>query len=501
MNKQSLALIGVFAIVAIGSIAYLLVSSAPNTASPNSASSEIISSPNSNLTEPKKLPGNLPKAEKPVANVTEAKKQGLGSGLTESKNGTIIYIHTVYNDPSGKSAGGVPVSAAPLNDTKDVVYNLPGGAGVSLTQCIHQVPSGGIIEDGGRAAILPDGRKVTIPECPFRAYTTNSTGWVALYPVSNAKYYLITAGFVFGGTYGIVPIDVNKIVYITMKVPFSKTNYAVVAHSVISLQNGLLSAAPFSRGGPSAAGLHFTLLNGGSASFTVTFTPDERCLQSEAICRDSDFPLGLDLTPQMLFGLEPLPYQSVDLTGSRLRILMGAEYLPVTHPHRNLTDASIVISPNPILLGRHDRINVTVTIKAKNDASYGVYSVSFAETVKSAAGNQPEGVGWEQNCCIGLYLTISPFPVQIDSMYVNHQAGSKYLGNSNWFKLNYNGTLYAASDSGSRQVGWWEVIDNQILFTLPNMAFRGRVSENAGNPLGSSIILDDGSVWNVTKDG
>ncbi|MCS4538820.1 MAG: hypothetical protein HYY67_08190 [Thaumarchaeota archaeon] len=501
MKKSVLAIAGIITIIAVGSVAYLLISSSTNTPLSDSSSNKVVGNNHANLSDPKKLPANLTEANRPSANVTEPKKESSDSNSTESKNEIIVYIRTVYSDPSGKPARGITVSIAPLNDTNSIVYNLPGPAGVSLAQCIHQVPSGAAIVDNGKAAILPDGRKVSIPECPFKVYTTNTTGWVAIHQASNAKYLLIIASFFVHGTYEIVPIHGNQTIYITMKVPFIKTNYAVVNHGEFLLQKGFLSAGPYLRGGTSAAGLHFTLLKGGSANFTVTFAPDERCLQSQDICRDSDFPLRLDLTPENLFGLEPLPYQSVDITKSKLRILMGAEYLPVTHPHRNLTDASLTISPNPVFLGRNDRINVTVTITAKNDAAYGVYTVSFGETVKSAAGSLPEGVGWQQYCCTGFYLTISPFPVQTDRVFVASQQGSKYLGDSTWLRMNYNGTLYAGSDSGGRQIGWWEVNGTQLLFTLPDMTFRGRIVENASAPAGSSIILDDGSVWSVKQNG
>jgi hypothetical protein len=183
--------------------------------------------------------------------------------------------------------------------------------------------------------------------------------------------------------------------------------------------------------------------------------------------------------------------------------------LPDNDPRHNLTDASITISPNPVFLGRNDRVNVTVTITAKSNVSYGLYHMTGGAMVYSAKGNQSEmALYWMMPYDLQFYLTVNPFPVIVGKNYYFDKQGSNIvvpfirnstlLKDSTWVKLNYDGTFDIGSDSESKQVGWWEIINNELFFTLPNMTFRGRINENTSTP-GLSMSLDDGSVWSVMR--
>ena len=489
MNKSFLATVAVIAIIAAASIAYLMVSPATNTASPNSASNGLIGSANSNLPEPKKLPHNLPGAEKPAANLTEPKKGGQESNSAGPLRESILYVRSINDHPYLViPVGGISFGATPFNSTSAIVVNLPGGAGVTLKQCIRRLPS-----------------PADFPPCPQgKTYTTNSTGWVAIYPMAGAKYYLLIRETLTGGTYAIAQIHANQTNYATITVPVPGPRHNIGYNSGILSSKGFLSlealAWPLS---------HLTMLNGTSANFTFALSPSKECLEKAGVCSDSDFPLRVDISSSSL-GIKPLVYSYT--ASSKLRAVWEKEALPGNDPHYDLTDASITISPNPVFLGRNGGVNVTVTITAKSTASYGLYHMTVGAMVYSAAGNAGErALYWMMPYDLQLYLTVNPYPVIVGENYYFDKQGSNIvvpfirnstsLKDSTWLRLNHDGTIAAGSDSGERQIGWWEIINNELFFTLPNMTFQGRIIENASTPLGSSIILDDGSVWSIRQNG
>jgi len=489
LDKRFLAIVGAIAMIAVGSISYFITSQATYTHQPDSASKGAIVSEPSNLAEPKKLPANVTDAKKTVANVTEPKKGSPESNSAGPSMESILYIRSIYDHPYlVRGVGGVSFSATPFNFTSDIVVNLPGGAGVTLKQCIHRLPS-----------------PADLPPCPQgKTYTTNNTGWATIYPRVGAKYYLLIRETLTGGTYAIAQIHANQTNYATITVPIPGPRHNVGDNSGILSSKGFLSlealAWPLS---------HLSMLNGTSASFTFTLAPSKECLQKADVCSDSDFPLRVDISSSSL-GIKPLIYSYT--ASSKLRAVWEKEALLGNDPHYNLTDASITIAPNPVFLGRNGGVNVTVTITAKSTASYGLYHMTVGAMVYSVAGNAGErALYWMMPYDLQLYLTINPYPVIVGENYYFDKQGSSIVvpfirnstlfKDSTWFRFNYDGTFYVGSDSGSKQVGWWEIINNELFFTLPNMTFQGRIIENVSNTLGSSLILDDGSVWNVRTGG
>ncbi len=519
-------------LITAGSVAYLTVLPSTNTPSPNSSpdnplignaqsNQTEVRNPTTNFTEPKREPANLAEVKNPIANITEPKKAGQESDPAGPGRESIVYVRSIYEHPYlVRPLGGVAFSATPFNSTGDIVVNLPGGAGVTLKQCIHRVPSEAAIVDEGRAVVLPNGSKVNFQPCPQgKTYTTNSTGWASIYPVANAKYYLLIRQTITEGTYAIAPVHPNQTTYATIIVPRPGPYHGILDNGGLSYTDGVSPAKGFSpslaKGFISAEPLvwpvfHPTVLKGTSANLTITLSPTQDCLQHEDVCSDSDFPLRVDLSSHS-YGIRPLIH-SYNIENSKVRAVWQKEALPRNDPRYNLTNASITISQDPVVLGRNDRVNVTVTITAKSDASYGLYWVGLRAMVYSGAGNSSDrAFRWTMPQDIQFYLTINPFPVIVGKNYYFDKQGSSLLvpfvrnstllKDSTWFRLNYDGTFDIGSDSGSKRVGWWEIINNELFFTLPNMTFRGRVIENAGSPIGSSIILDDGSVWNIRKDG
>jgi len=486
LDKRFLAIVGAIAMIAVGSISYFITSQATYTHQPDSASKGAIVSEPSNLAEPKKLPANVTDVKKPAANVTEPKKGGPESNLAGPGRESILYVRSIYDHPYlVRPVGGVSFTATPFNSTGDLVFNLPGGAGVNLKQCIRRLPS------------LAD-----FPPCPQgKTYTTNSSGRARIYPITDAKYYLLIRQTLMGGTYAIAQIHANQTNYAKITVPVPGPRHTVAENSGVQSSAGFLSFEPL--GWPLS---HLTLLKGTSASFSFSLAPSEECLQKADVCSDSDFPLIVDVSSSSL-GIKPLVYSYA--ANSKLRTVWEKDPLADNDPRYNLTDASITIAPNPVFLGRNGGVNVTVIITAKSNVPYGLYHMTIGVMVYSAKGNQSERVlYWMMPYDLQFYLTVNPFPVIVGENYYFDEQGSSIIvpfirnstvfKDSTWFRLNYDGTFDVGSDSGSKKVGWWEIINDELFFALPNMTFRGRINENTSTP-GLSISLDDGSVWSVMR--
>ncbi len=434
-------------------------------------------------------PANMAEAMKPIVNVTEPRKESLRSNSTELKKETVLYVHTIYQHPYlVKSVGGVPVRAVPENYTNGQLQSL------------------------------------------FRQeekYETNNTGWIAIHPINVQSYLLYVPQLGVPGCLGgpcmvdgtQVTIRANQTMYATLRVPPPGERHRILNISGYFSQKGFASDERS----------HFTLVNGTSASFTLSITTDRDCQQEKDICADSDFPLRVEFKIRAS-GMGSIRYTLANSTYAQRVCVIWVEYcshsrrwvsrmesLPPNDPKYNLTDVSISISQNPVFLGRNDRINVTVTLTAQNNASYGFHEVSIYATVYSADPSSSERVlHWMvPNICHddgicpyragAFYLTLSPFPFESDTKYFLHKGShvylGSYLGNGSWLRLNYDGTLDAGSDSGGKQIGWWDVIRDRLIFTLPSGIFGGQVISNVNDPKGSSIVLVDGSTWSTKQEG
>ncbi len=138
---------------------------------------------------------------------------------------SILYVH-VISEFSGKGIEEVLVQAGPLNITSDFVgkldySSLPRGALAYLGQCHNSLPYGAKLVDDWKAYILPNGTKVTYPECHFTGYLTNSTGWATFYPIANATYYLVTVNWIVAISDDVVPILPNQTTIITRTISIS----------------------------------------------------------------------------------------------------------------------------------------------------------------------------------------------------------------------------------------------------------------------------------------
>ncbi|MCS4538821.1 MAG: hypothetical protein HYY67_08195 [Thaumarchaeota archaeon] len=206
MKKRFLAVIGVIVVIAAGSLAYIIGLPTTNISS-STSQADRMGNVGSNSPEVKPPP-NLMEVKKPIANVTDPNKEGLLSNSREPERGAALYIQVIYDPslhperylqtPPAKPAQGVRVDAAPTNSTNDLILATRGK------------------KEGGNYTFL---------SAYFEGfnYTTNSTGWVVISPLANAKYYLVFVHYSCEGpcpaSTNLVPIDANQTKVITVRIP------------------------------------------------------------------------------------------------------------------------------------------------------------------------------------------------------------------------------------------------------------------------------------------
>jgi hypothetical protein len=243
LDKRFLGVIGLVAIVTVGSVMYLLLFPKTNTSS-SSASDKLINDVHSNLTKPKRESAASVEVKNPIANVPEPKEESLPSDSTEPNKTSLIYVH-VINSLTGRPLKGVPVYATPLPPYIDRCCERTDRFGHAITPrplyCFYDI-SGGAFPKPDRSVRLDGG--MFNPPCFNKMYVTNGTGWVTIsdlpanvmindrgVPAGSATYYLLTlrAPMMFvppwdsvpigNVAWAIVPLHSNQTISITLGIP------------------------------------------------------------------------------------------------------------------------------------------------------------------------------------------------------------------------------------------------------------------------------------------
>jgi hypothetical protein len=139
---------------------------------------------------------------------------GIGSASTSSgvQTGETIFIRVV-NGSTKAPIARMTVSAGPTPSPNDVAIT-PGGP--TLTECVHEVPSGAMV---GSGTVVFNGTTTTFTtSCPLVVYTTDASGRVS---ISNATgpFYYVKAGGVNIWNDIVVGVEANAVINMTIPLP------------------------------------------------------------------------------------------------------------------------------------------------------------------------------------------------------------------------------------------------------------------------------------------
>jgi len=139
----------------------------------------------------------------------------LSTVLSSSIAGGAIFIQIVNESGMAPITGkAVAVFAGPASSPNDVTFTW--GGSYTLSECVHEVPSGAVVDNG---TVAVNGTTTTVAACPLKEYTTNASGWISITDPSG-PFYFIEAGSNFGGWNDIVVgVEANNVVNMTIPVP------------------------------------------------------------------------------------------------------------------------------------------------------------------------------------------------------------------------------------------------------------------------------------------
>jgi hypothetical protein len=132
---------------------------------------------------------------------------------SDSASGGAIFIQVV-NESGMTPIAGMSVIAGPAPSPNDVEVTLD--LSYTLSECVHEVPSGAVVDN---ETVVVNGTTTTLPACPLKEYTTDSSGWISITDPSG-PFYLIEAGSIpLGWNDIVVGVEVNNVVNMTIPVP------------------------------------------------------------------------------------------------------------------------------------------------------------------------------------------------------------------------------------------------------------------------------------------
>jgi hypothetical protein len=133
-----------------------------------------------------------------------------------SRSGGAILIRVV-NESGMAPMAGVGILAGPASSPNDVESTFGGED--TLSQCVHEVPSGAVVDNG---TVVVNGTTTTVAACPLKEYTTDASGWVSITDPSG-PFYFIEAGSLLPGSMGwndiVVGVEANDVVNMTIPLP------------------------------------------------------------------------------------------------------------------------------------------------------------------------------------------------------------------------------------------------------------------------------------------
>jgi len=146
--------------------------------------------------------------------------------LSSSIAGGAIFIQIVNESGMAPIAGkAVAVFAGPASSPNDVTSTW--GGSYTLSECVHEVPSGAVVDNG---TVAVNGTTTTVAACPLKEYTTNASGWISITDPSG-PFYFIEAGSNFEGWNDIVVgVEANNVVNMTIPVPSGNVTVPAGGH-------------------------------------------------------------------------------------------------------------------------------------------------------------------------------------------------------------------------------------------------------------------------------